>query len=223
MGGYGSGKRVGSRQRPIKGESLRVSSTYLHQEDLIQRGQEFEKSSTLTYTSNRRKGKSTIGITTLPNEIQIDYTITDKRSGDKQEFSYSVTVEWTECNFGGYRPWFRCPSANCNERVEKLYKPPNENYFACRHCHDISYHRCNISGKPTDIAMYKKRRLADKLDEDEPDVRVGLTPPNKPKDMHWETYNDLYDEWKYWDKRHELFCRKKLEEFQEKYRFKDLT
>ena len=58
-------------------------------------------------------------------------------------------------------------------RVEKIYKPTRENIFACRHCHDITYRRCNISGKPTEIVMYKKRKIAEKLEADDSDVSLG--------------------------------------------------
>ena len=131
--------------------------------------------------------------------------MTDRRTGEEEEISYHVPVEWTGCNFGGHRPWFSCPETGCSRRVEKLYKPPGQIYFACRHCHDITYRRCNISGKPVRVAMYKKRKIAEKLGEEDPDGSVWATKPFKPKNMHWETYEELIQEWDYWNDLHNIF------------------
>ena len=45
-----------------------------------------------------------------------------------------VSITYTTCNFGGSRPWFRCPAEECGHRVRKLYLPPRgEARFQCRH------------------------------------------------------------------------------------------
>jgi len=45
--------------------------------------------------------------------------------------------------FGGVRWWFVCPlsvnGVECRKRVGKLYLPPRQKYFGCRHCYDLSY------------------------------------------------------------------------------------
>jgi len=60
------------------------------------------------------------------------------RSGDEawQEKEYSVSLDWTDCNYGGQRAWFRCPAAGCGRRVAIIY---GGSIFACRHCHDLVY------------------------------------------------------------------------------------
>jgi hypothetical protein len=57
-----------------------------------------------------------------------------------------VRLKTTRPNFGGVRWWFSCPLAfdgeECGRRVAKLYRPPKSRYFACRHCHDLTYESC---------------------------------------------------------------------------------
>ena len=201
-----------SKKRPEREESFLISSTKLYREDFLHPDQ----STTYPLTMNFRFGNSnkehSIGVKTDSHQIKLEYTITDN-AGEEKEFSYTVPVEWTECNFGGKRPWFRCPSKGCNERVEKLYKPLQECFFACRHCHDVTYRRCNISGKPTEIAMYKKKKIAEKLNSEDADVSVGAWPPTKPKNMHRDTFEKLEDKWLFWDNKHQNMFRKKAQEY----------
>lgn len=212
MGRYGSGKSFGSVSRPEREKSFTLSSTSLHQEDYLSYNQSVEHPLTMTYTFGNSPKEHTIGVYTSSDEVRLEYTIS-KDGGKEEEFSYNVPVVWTECHFGGYRPWFRCPTNSCNERVEKIYKPTGENIFACRHCHDITYRRCNISGKPTEIAMYKKRKIAEKLEADDANVSVGAWPPTKPKNMHWDTFEELEEEWRYWDKEHKKRFQNSLRKF----------
>jgi len=60
-----------------------------------------------------------------------------------------VRLRTTRPNFGGVRWWFSCPcivgGEECGRRVGKLYRPPGSRYFACRHCHDLTYESCRKS------------------------------------------------------------------------------
>jgi hypothetical protein len=58
-------------------------------------------------------------------------------SGEWKEVRVPVALTWTECNFGGERPWFFCPGAGCCRRVAILYGPGR--YFLCSHCYDLVY------------------------------------------------------------------------------------
>ncbi len=49
--------------------------------------------------------------------------------------------------FGGERFYFTCPLGDCGKRVSKLYLPPNESRFACRHCHNLGYKSQRLSKK----------------------------------------------------------------------------
>jgi hypothetical protein len=40
------------------------------------------------------------------------------------------------CRFGGVRWWLEC---FCGRRAAVLYQPPKTHFFACRHCHSLTY------------------------------------------------------------------------------------
>lgn len=54
-----------------------------------------------------------------------------------------IELETTPCNYGGERFWFLCPmevnGSVCGKRAGKLYLPPGEKLFGCRHCCDLTY------------------------------------------------------------------------------------
>jgi hypothetical protein len=93
---------------------------------------------------------------------------------------YPVTLEWTRCNYGGSRVWFRCPAAACGRRVAILY---GGSIFACRHCHQLAYDSQHETCHGR--MLLKAQDIRQKL---------GGTPciadefPPKPKGMHWRTY-----------------------------------
>ena len=111
-----------------------------------------------------------------------------------------VPVTYTDCNFGGSRPWFRCPAETCSRRVRKLYLPPRGERFRCRHCHDLGYRSSRVSHDARKTAVLRYRRAHERLDGTRPSLSASL--PEKPPDMHWRTYWDhvtaiqtAYEEW----------------------------
>ena len=60
-----------------------------------------------------------------------------------------IRLQATKPNFGGARWWLSCPGMvdgkECGRRVGKLYRPPQKQYFACRHCLDLTYESCQKS------------------------------------------------------------------------------
>ncbi len=51
---------------------------------------------------------------------------------------YLVEIDRTRCNYGGARPWFRCPA--CGARRAVLYAPPaGDDPVACRDCLRLLY------------------------------------------------------------------------------------
>jgi hypothetical protein len=94
-----------------------------------------------------------------------------------------VSVVWTRCPFGGSRPWFVCPTPDCGRRVAKLYGGEE---FACRHCHGLVYasQRQGPTGRGIRRAQKIRMRLGGTSDLTKPF-------PQKPRGMHWRTYNRL--------------------------------
>ena len=85
---------------------------------------------------------------------RLDVRVLHREHGIKPGSQITVQYEWrgeqvaqevffdmTPCNFGGYRPWLIC--MHCGGRVAVLYL--RGKYFACRHCHDLTYRSCQES------------------------------------------------------------------------------
>ena len=101
--------------------------------------------------------------------------------GEWQSKEYAVSLEWTPCYFGGERAWFRCPAQGCGRRVAILY---GDEIFACRHCRQLAY---DSQREPTwERALTRYHAIKQKLG-----ARPADDFPDKPKGMHWRTYNRL--------------------------------
>lgn len=78
--------------------------------------------------------------------ITLSYTV-HSRSGEKERFNYSITLERFPSNLGiGYRYYFRCPFTGL--RCLKLYMPPAGDVFAHRsHWKNLMYD-CQLETGP---------------------------------------------------------------------------
>ena len=85
---------------------------------------------------------------------RLRYTSTDRRTGEKTDQDYQISLLATRCNYGGLRWWLVCPVLGCGRKVAKLYLPPGARYFGCRHCYDLTYESCRQSNS----AMYRFAR-----------------------------------------------------------------
>ena len=138
----------------------------------------------------RSRKDSSIGVCVLgdagaerPYAVELSYSWGPE--GRKEDVSYSISLSWTPCNFGGSRPWFVCPGvvkgAVCNRRVAKLYLKGR--YFLCRHCHQLTYSSQQEARR--DAALRRCQKIRIKLGG-----TANMTEPfpSKPKGMHLETY-----------------------------------
>jgi hypothetical protein len=101
---------------------------------------------------------------------------------------YGAPITWTECHLGGRRPWFRCTAYSkgryCGRRVTTVYNAGD--VFACRHCCGLAYASQQEPVRERGILTARKIRK-----------RLGGGPnitrpfPDKPKRMHWRTYDRL--------------------------------
>lgn len=112
------------------------------------------------------------------------------RSGEgaKEDIREVVYFDKTPCNYGGHRLWFLCPE--CSRRVAVLYGAGK--HFLCRHCYDLTY-----ASQNEDAAHRANRRSYEIIE------RLGGDPndeyyPEKPKGMHWSTYNRLLSRAQYY-------------------------
>jgi hypothetical protein len=93
--------------------------------------------------------------------------------GESENVEEEIVLDFTECNYGGERPWFLCPE--CGRRVGILALAGK--YFRCRHCYQL-YYKSQFETE-LDRAFSKFWKLWNRLGE------------GKPKGMHWRTYERL--------------------------------
>ena len=184
MGSMGSGNWYRFDKKTTTEECHDVDVRYLHREDLLKPGHRFS----LRWSRAGRETGSVGGVVSgegRPERITLLYRHRCAPGAEWENVQEPVSLEWTGCNFGGERPWFVCPGARCGRRVAVLYGPGR--YFLCRHCYDLAYESQRENG------MHRALRRAQAIR-----VRLGGSAnktkpfPEKPKGMHWKTYERLW-------------------------------
>ncbi len=101
--------------------------------------------------SNRATGEVTgsIGIDVAPDSLKLTYSV----NGESAE--QRVELDRTACNYGGARPWLRCPL--CGRRVGVLFLRGAR--FKCRHCANVAY------GSQSEDSLGRAWRLQQKLEQ----------------------------------------------------------
>lgn len=108
------------------------------------------------------------------------------QDGEWHDMSYLVQLDRTNCHLGGNRVWWLCPALGCGKRVAVLF---GGKVFACRRCHRLAY-RCQ-----REVDYDRATRRADTLRD-----RLGWSAGmlngsgDKPKGMHWSTFERLSEE-----------------------------
>ncbi len=138
----------------------------------------------------------------LPVEgLSILKMIRQLRTVDLSEFRHiqHVHLSYTACNYGKRRTWMHCPT--CKRRVFRLFYYDNTysngqqvHYFACRHCYGLTYQQRRSRGfdRYQDRAMSIQRNLI-KRGAPNDDFLSWEYLPDKPKGMHWRTYQRYVD------------------------------
>ncbi len=121
---------------------------------------------------------ASIGATVYEDFLHLDYT--HKKTEDIQQRIY---FDWTPCNYGGKRVWFRCPC--CGRRCAVVYS--GGKYFACRVCCNLTYAICNET--PRERRFTKAGKLRKKIA-----AKAGAANPLpifKLKNMHQKTWDRI--------------------------------
>lgn len=114
--------------------------------------------------------------------IQFTY-LRNTGKGTAKEINNVVSLDRTECHYGGERPWFLCPE--CVSRVAIIYL--GEKGFACRSCNELTYESQTLS------PMNRLIRKAQKFREGLGGSGNLFEPfPEKPPGMHWRTYHEYF-------------------------------
>jgi hypothetical protein len=179
LGGLGSGNRH-RYGKTTTAECRSLDVRKLHREGLL-------KSGNLFSWGWFPAGQEVVSIDALvyQEKVILSYRYHSRLGAEWEEVKEPVSLEWTACNFGGERPWFICPRAECGRRVAILYGPGK--YFLCRHCYDLRYESQREDKKDRASRRAKKirQRLGGSANMMEPF-------PEKPKGMHLDTYMRLF-------------------------------
>jgi hypothetical protein len=180
LGGVGSGNWYRFNKKSTTNEYQSIDVRYLYRNRLLEPGHYFSLRCS-------RAGRQTGSMGSVAHRDQVTLLYRHRRGpgGEWEDVKQTVPLTWTACNFGGGRPWFVCPGAGCARRVAVLYGPGR--YFLCRHCYDLSYQsqRDNSMYRALHRAQDIRRRLGGSANMMEPF-------PDKPKGMHWKTYERLW-------------------------------
>jgi hypothetical protein len=184
VGGIGSGSWYRWDVKNTTESQKQIDIRHLRKNGLLRPGY----SGSLSWTRNGEKSGS-IRFRVLNSFLTLEYSIR-MHGGDWEDVSQSVPLDWTPCNYGGKRPWFVCPIRECRRRVAVLYG--SGKYFGCRHCNDLVY-----SSQREERHQWAERKCNEII------KRLGGNPdeefwPDKPKHMHWKTYDRLLEKAEYY-------------------------
>lgn len=175
MGGFGSGNWCRWSSKGTTEANNRIDIRYLKKQGSLTPG----TIGALSWSCGDEPSGS-IRYITYHDRIELIYRSRDP-GGEWEDVEYPGYFDETDCHYGGTRQWFLCPGLNCNRRVGVLYGAGK--YFLCRHCHNLAYSsqtedRANRSAR-------KSRKIIEKLGGDPYSDFL----PDKPKGMHWRTYD----------------------------------
>ncbi|QQE81548.1 hypothetical protein [Alicyclobacillus sp. SO9] len=176
MGGYGSGYRGNSRR--TTGECLSIDVNRFNRANVLQDGIGF-----VWGWKAPRTPKLTV--TVSGDELTLEYDTHIR--GVKESVKETVAISHTICNYGGGRPWFKCPG--CFSRVGKLYL--HDGAFRCRECHNLTYQSCQATHDPTRETMEGVKRIRRKMGAEGDMIYPNAPTPCRPTGMHTSKYNRL--------------------------------
>jgi hypothetical protein len=178
MGGRGSGRCRWSNQTTTEG-TCRIDIRYLRKIGWL----EELRVGTLSWNCDGEPSGS-VNVKTLGNRMELSFRAR-VYGGDWESIEQTINFVTTPCNYGGNRKWFLCPG--CLARVALLYA--GGTHFLCRHCYRLPY--SSQQETFTDRMMRKCRKIRTRLE-----ASHNLFEPiwEKPKGMHWRTFDRLVRE-----------------------------
>ena len=176
MGGYGSGRWCSQGSKTTTESQHRIDIRWLKKQGFLQPG----AAGSLSWSRGGTQTGS-IGYRMEVGKMILRYRYSFNK-GKPERVEQSITLDQTPCHYGGQRQWFLCPK--CRRRVAVLYGTGK--YFFCRLCCGLAY-TCQQEGK-IDRLIRKARKIRQRL---EADSNLFMPIWNKPKNMHWKTFDRL--------------------------------
>jgi hypothetical protein len=129
-----------------------------------------------------------ISVRTEADAAVLMFRAKNRQDSDWKSVEQRVEIAWTECHLGGRRPWFVCPvytgGRYCGRRVALLYAAAE--LFACRSCYGLAY--ASQQEALGYRGLGKARKIRMRLGGG---ANVLEAFPDKPKGMHWRTYDRM--------------------------------
>lgn len=151
MGGILSGRRTQS-PKSVTSSALQIDINILNRKGALSEG----KSGFVEITTSLRSCHFHFKV----SESEITFTYEASHENEQlQRYEYEVPITWTQCNYGGSRPWFCCPK--CDRRCGILYIGKISLHFLCRNCQRLCYQSQleNELGIIVQRINYYKKRL----------------------------------------------------------------
>lgn len=176
MGSSNSGRRDG---KPCTDQFRSIDVRRLHKDCKLIPGNVFRR----TWKRHDTEVASILG--RVGNDCVVLSYRQSWRGGPWRDCTNTILLEWTDCHYGGKRPWWVCPG--CDRRVALLYS--GDGWYSCRHCRQLAYRSQRETQE--DLAARRANRVRDKLGWPRGILNM---PGGKPKGMHWKTYIRLLGE-----------------------------
>jgi hypothetical protein len=192
VGGYGSGRWARYDARDTVEACQRIDIRYIRKRGFLD---------ALAFSLSWRRGREPSG----DLWVNVDHAEDGRASALRLKYRYRrgygewhdvtdrIPVEWTPCNLGGERPWLTCPSCRRRRAVLCL---GSSGVFRCRDCYALAYTSTRES--VLDRTDRKLRKLRERMGDE--DAWIGRADawyyPDKPKGMHWRTWERLWREWR---------------------------
>ena len=184
MGGVGSGNWYRFDKKTTTGDCHSIDVRYLHREGLLEPGHRFSLSWSRADSETGSIGGMVSG-EERPGRVLLYYRHRSGLGDEWKDVQEPVSLDWSACHFGRESPWFICPGAGCGRRVAILYGLGK--YFLCRRCYVLVYESQRENG------MHRDLRRAQSIRERLGGSAIMTRPfPEKPKGMHWKTYERLW-------------------------------
>ena len=176
MGGIGSGNWCRWNKRTTTEEVYGIDIRYMNKQGLLRPN----SSGNLSW---HRGGERAGWIRYQVHDNYLRLVYRSRAHGEEwQSMDERIYFQRTSCHYGGERLWFSCP--HCHTRVAIIYGHGKR--FLCRHCYALPYASQNEDY--LDRMIRKARKIRKKLDAD---VSLDFPVFEKPKGMHWKTFNYL--------------------------------
>jgi hypothetical protein len=178
MGGPGSGNHWRYSGKGVCEQYNRIDIRYMRKRGMLQRG----STGSLSWSRGGEPAGS-IRYKMHAYRLELNYRV-QCDDGEWEPVHEEIHLNARSQPFGGKRKFFLCPS--CGRNCMVLY---GGKYFRCRKCHGLAY--ASQNGDYLDRLRTKAEKIR---------LRLGGEPcidevfPEKPKGMHWKTYDRLRSE-----------------------------